>query len=64
MANVDVRTAAGGLLSIPVVPADVVDRCDTCGRTFREGDWYCPDLGDWYEHPIARLTDRSTPFSS
>jgi hypothetical protein len=55
--SVGVRTAAGGVLSIPVVPADVIGRCDRCRCTYREGDWYCTHLAVRYGHAIAWLAD-------
>lgn len=60
MGSVGVRTAAGGVLSLEVTPADVIGRCDRCLRTFREGDWYCTCLAARYGHAIAWLDDRGS----
>lgn len=58
MGSVGVRTAAGGVLSLPTTPADVIGRCDRCRRTYREGDWYCDHLAAQIGHPIAWLSDQ------
>lgn len=59
MANsVGVRTAAGGVLSLEITPADVIDRCDRCRKTFREGDLFCDHLAALHGHPIAWLSDQ------
>lgn len=58
MGHVGVRTAAGGVLSLEVTPADVIGRCDPCRRRYREGDMYCEHLAGAHGHPIARLTDQ------
>lgn len=60
MGSVGVRTAAGGVLSLEVTPADVIGRCDRCCTTFREGDWYCRCLAARYGHAIAWLDDRGS----
>lgn len=61
MGSVGVRTAAGGVLSLEITPADVIGRCDRCRRMFREGDWYCDHLAALRDHPIAWLSDRPEP---
>lgn len=55
---VSVRTAAGGLLSLEITPADVLDRCSRCRVTYREGDLYCSHLQARYGHQVALLADR------
>lgn len=57
---VPIRTSAGGILGLPVTPADVVDRCGKCLRTFREGDLYCAHLAT-ADHTIARLDAGRVP---
>jgi hypothetical protein len=56
--SVDVRTAAGSVLSLEVTPADVIGRCDRCRKVFREGDWYCDHMAVRHGHPIAWLSDQ------
>lgn len=58
MGTVGVRTAAGGVLSLEVTPADVIGRCDRCRTVFREGDWYCAHLAALHGHPLAWLSDQ------
>lgn len=58
MGSVGVRTAAGGVLSLEVTPADVVGRCERCRKTYREGDWYCDHLAAVHGHPLAWLSDQ------
>lgn len=49
-----VRTPSGGFVA-DITPADVVDRCDRCRQTYREGDWFCEHLSARHGHTIARL---------
>ena len=62
--SVSIRTAAGGILNLPVTPADIVDRCSPCRQTFREGDWYCAHLAAKHGHQIALMADQGQPAAS
>lgn len=59
-----IRTASGSSFTADIVPADVVDRCEPCGRVFREGDWFCNDLAAQRGHTIARLAVPSLPSAA
>lgn len=56
-----IRTASGVNFTADIVPADVVDRCEPCGKVFREGDWLCNDLAAQRRYTIARLAVPSLP---
>ena len=58
MATRLVRTSSGGSFAADITPADVVDRCERCRVTYREGDLYCPHLQASYGHEVALLADR------